>query len=304
MTRKIAFIFNAQSGGGSGLAWLEANRQAVETVAAGGPISVVENGEQIQAAVEQALTRRCDAVVAGGGDGTLNAVSSMLVGGSTAFGVLPLGTLNHFAKDAGLPMDPSAALRSIATGHTMQLDVGEVNGLFFLNNSSIGLYVDLVRDRERQQTRLGRGKWPAFAWALLGALRRYPFLTVALTMDGHAFSHRTPFVFVGNNAYRTEGLQLGQRDGLRGGTLSVYVAERAGRWRLLALGLRALVGKLRQARDFKDFRAAELRIDTGHRQLRVAIDGELRRLDAPLHYRIRAGALRVIVPGSQAKDAS
>ena len=304
MTRRIAFIFNAHAGGGSGRAWLETNRQTVETVAAGGPITVVENGTQIQAAVDQALTRECDAVVAGGGDGTLNAVASKLVGLSTALGVLPLGTLNHFAKDASLPMDPSAALQSIATCHTAQLDVGEVNGLFFLNNSSIGLYVDVVRDRERQQTRLGRGKWPAFAWAMVGALRRYPFLTVALTMDGRAVSHRTPFVFVGNNAYRTEGLQIGQRDGLRGGALSVYVADRAGRWRLLALGLRALVGQLRQARDFKAFRAAELRIDTEHQHLRVAIDGELRRLDAPLHYRIRPGALRVIVPGSQPEDAT
>ena len=243
-------------------------------------------------------------MVAGGGDGTLNAVASRLVGLPIAFGVLPLGTLNHFAKDAGIPTDPSAALRSIATGYTTQLDVGEVNGLFFLNNSSIGLYVDVVRDRERQQTRLGRGKWPAFAWAMVGALRRYPFLTVALTMDGHALSHRTPFVFVGNNAYRTEGLLIGQRDGLRGGALSVYVADHAGRWRLLALGLRALVGQLRQARDFKDFRAAELRIDTGHQHLRVAIDGELRRLDAPLHYRILPRALRVIVPESLREDTT
>lgn len=131
----------------------------------------------------------------------------------------------HFARDAGVPTDPLAALRSIAAGDTRQVDVGEVNGHFFLNNSSIELYVDLVRDRERQQTRLGLGKWPAFAWALVGALRRYPFLTVVLTVDGQTFSHRTPFVFVGNNAYLTEGLQIGQRDGLRGGELSLYVAR-------------------------------------------------------------------------------
>jgi diacylglycerol kinase family enzyme len=304
MIRTIAFVFNVHAGGGSGRAWLETNRQAVETVAAGGPVTVVENDAQIQAAVDQALAQQCEAVVACGGDGTLNAVASRLVGLPTAFGVLPLGTLNHFAKDAGVPTDPSAALRFIANGHIAQLDVGEVNGIFFLNNSSIGLYVDLVRDRERQQTRLGRGKWPAFAWAMVGALRRFPFLTVALTMDGEALLHRTPFVFVGNNAYRTEGLQIGQRDGLRGGALSVYVAERAGRWRLLALGLRALAGRLRQASDFRAFGATELRIDTGHHHLRVAIDGELRRLDAPLHYRIHPGALRVIVPASQPEDVT
>ena len=291
-----AFIFNDLAGGGSGRAWLQAHRAAIETLAAGGPITVCENGAQIHAAVEEALAHGCATVVAGGGDGTLNAVASMLVDRPIAFGVLALGTLNHFAKDAGIPLDANAALAAIAAAHTTQVDVGEVNGHVFLNNSSIGLYVDLVCDRERQQTRLGRGKWPAFAWALIGALRRYPFMTVALTMDGHALSHRTPFVFVGNNSYQTEGLQIGQRAGLRDGKLSVYVTDRAGRWRLLGLGLRALFGRLRQARDFRAFATTELRIATGHRQLRVAIDGELRRLQAPLQYRIRPGALRVIVP--------
>ena len=300
MKRPTAFIFNGHAGGGFDRAWLEANRPAIEAIAAGGPISVAENGEQIQAAVEQALAMQCAAVVAGGGDGTLNAVASKLVGRPIAFGVLPLGTLNHFAKDLGIPLDPSAALRSIGAAHTVDVDVGEVNGHFFLNNSSIGLYVDLVRDRERQQLRLGRGKWPAFFWAFLGALRRYPFLSVALTLNGHAFVHRTPLVFVGNNAYRTEGLQIGQRDGLQGGVLSVYVTDRAGRARLFALGLRALLGRLRQAGDFRAFFAPELRIDTAHRRLRVSTDGELRRLETPLHYRIHPRALRVIVPSPRA----
>lgn len=304
MTRKIAFILNVHSGGGAARDWLHENRQAVDGVAAGGPVIVVESGEQIQAAVDQALALGCDTVVAGGGDGTLNAIASKLVGRQTAFGVLPMGTLNHFAKDSNVPMELSDALQCIADGHTVQLDVGEVNGSYFLNNSSIGLYVDVVRDRERQQTRLGRGKWPAFVWATLGALRRFPFLTVALTIDGRAVSHRTPFVFVGNNDYQTEGLQIGQRTGLTGGALSIYVVDRAGRWRLLALGLRALVGTLQHARDFKAFHAEELRIDTGHKSLRVATDGEVRRFDTPLHYRIHPGALRVIVPRPQPESAS
>ena len=297
MTGQIAFILNGGAGQGVDSTWLDKNRPMIEAIAAGGPISVVENGDQIRAAVEQALALRCEVIVAGGGDGTLNAVASMLVSKPIAFGVLPMGTLNHFAKDLGIPLDLPAALQCIATGNTMSVDVAEVNGHFFLNNSSIGLYVDLVRERERQQTRLGRGKWPAFAWALIGAMRRYPFMTVELTMNGEAFVHRTPFVFVGNNGYRTEGLQIGQRDGLRGGVLSVYATVRAGRWRLLSLGLRALAGHLRQAKDFRAFTTAELRIATGHRWLRVATDGELRRIETPLYYRIHPRALRVIVPG-------
>ena len=77
--------------------------------------------------------------------------------------------------------------------------------------------------------------------------------------------------------------------------MSLIAPGAGGCWRLVC----ALVGKLQQTRDFKAFSAAQLRIDTGHQHLRVAVDGELRRLDAPLHYKISPGALRVIVPGTQ-----
>ena len=300
MTRPIAFILNTHAGQGLNRLWLNDNLLAMEAIAAGGPVSMVETGDQVRAAVAHALTQQCQTVVAGGGDGTLNAVASELANRPVALGVLPLGTLNHFARDLGIPQDPSVALECIAAGNTMTVDIGEVNGHFFLNNSSIGLYVDMVRDRDRQQTRLGRGKWLAFVWAVWSTLRRYPFLTVTLTFQGRAHQHRTPLVFVGNNTYRTEGLRIGQRDDLRAGVLGVYVTDSPDRWRLLGLGLRALVGRLRQGTDFSSLSTTELRIDTGHRWLRVATDGELRRLATPLHYRIHPLALRVIVPARAA----
>jgi len=294
--RRTAFVLNEHAGSEACRDWLKQARPRIEAVAAGAPIRLVADGEQISAAVREALALGCDAVVAGGGDGTLNAVASQLVATPVAFGVLPLGTLNHFAKDLGLPLDADEALQVIEAGHTSQVDVGEVNGHLFLNNSSLGLYPDIVLDRQRQQSRLGRGKWTAFAWALWSALRRYPFMSVRLTVDGQSFAQRTPFVFIGNNAYQMQGFQIGQRATLRDGMLSVYVAHRTGRWRLLRLGLRAWIGRLRQSRDFRAFLTEELRIDTHHAWLRVANDGELCRLATPLHYRIRAGALRVITP--------
>jgi diacylglycerol kinase family enzyme len=294
--RRVAFIINVQAGQAGAQSWLEENRPAVETIANGGPVLQVKDGTEIAGAVRQALASQCDAIVAGGGDGTLNAVACRLIGTKTAFGILPLGTLNHFARDLGIPRDPGEALAAIAAGHHAAIDAGEVNGHYFLNNSSLGLYPDIVRDRERQQHRLGRGKWVAFAWAVWGALRRFPFLTVRLSVDGKAAVHRTPFVFVGNNAYQMQGFQIGTRAGLQDGVLSIYVAHKPTRLGLALLGLRALFGRLRQTREFHAFLASELRVETRQGRLRVATDGEVRTLEPPFLYRIHAGALRVIVP--------
>ena len=293
-----AFLLNSQAGGGVDPGWLEANRGGVDSIASGGPVILISDATEIEPAVMRALGMGCATIVAGGGDGTLNAVASHLVGTGTRFGILPLGTLNHFAKDLGIPLEPAEALQTIATGRVMAVDVGEVNGHYFLNNSSLGLYPDIVRDRTRQQRRLGRGKWVAFMWAVWGALRRSPFLKVRLVVDGKEAQHRTPFVFVGNNAYRMEGFQIGSRAGLTDGVLSVYVADGARRWRLVALGLRALFGRLRQAREFREYLASELRVETPHRRLRVATDGEVRKMDSPFVYRIHAGGLKVIVPAA------
>lgn len=299
MTRRIAFIFNRNARQGANAEWLAENRAAVEAVAAGGPIRLVEGAADLEAAISEALRAGCDTVVGAGGDGTLNAVASRLVGTPTAFGVIPLGTLNHFAKDLGIPLDPLEALATIAAGHTIAVDVGEVNGHCFLNNSSIGLYVDVVRQRTRHQVLLGHGKWTAFAFAVLAVFRRFPFMRVTLTVDGHTSTRKTPLVFVGNNRYLTEGWQIGQREGLQGGRLSLYLTERAGRWRLLAMAFGALFGRLRQATEFRSLLTTEVRIETGRRHLQVATDGELLRLATPLRYRIRPGALRVAVPAAR-----
>jgi len=125
-----------------------------------------------------------DMIVAGGGDGTISLVASALIDSGKVLGVLPLGTLNHFAKDLRIPIDFEEAAQNLVSGSTVKVDVGEVNGRIFLNNSTLGLYPTLVREREKQQ-RLGWRKWPAFVWAAIAALRRYPFVSVRVSVDGN-----------------------------------------------------------------------------------------------------------------------
>lgn len=258
-------------------------------------ISLARTGAEVVELARRAARMQADIIVAGGGDGTINAVASELVATDKAFGVLPLGTLNHFAKDLNIPVDIEAAVRTIVSGHTTQVDVGQVNGRIFLNNSSLGLYPRLVHEREKQQ-RLGLRKWTAFFWAAIAVLRRYPFLDVKLSVEGKDFSCRSPLVFIGNNEYEMESLDVGARSCLNSGNLSLYMTRDTGRLGLVRLAFRALFGGLRDDRDFTALCSKEIWIETRHRRLRVALDGEVTVLEPPLHYQIRPLSLRVIVP--------
>jgi YegS/Rv2252/BmrU family lipid kinase len=258
-------------------------------------ISLARTGAEVVELARRAAQMQADIIVAGGGDGTINAVASELIGTDKSFGVLPLGTLNHFAKDLNIPVDIEAAVRTIVSGHTTQVDVGQVNGRIFLNNSSLGLYPRLVHEREKQQ-RLGLRKWTAFFWAAVAVLRRYPFLDVKLSVEGKDFSCRSPLVFIGNNEYEMESLDVGARACLNSGNLSLYMTRDTGRLGLVRLAFRALFGGLRNDRDFTALCSKEIWIETRHRRLRVALDGEVTVLEPPLHYQIRPLSLRVIVP--------
>jgi diacylglycerol kinase family enzyme len=292
----VTVIINGGAGNGHDDKMANDLREKFRAVGLEPAITLAQSGEEMTGAARDALGNGTELVVAGGGDGTINAVASVMAGSGVAFGVLPLGTLNHFAKDLGIPLALDEAVRVLAGGGRAQVDVGEVNGRIFLNNSSLGLYPDIVRDREKQQHRLGRGKWPAALWATIAALRRYPFLSVRMDADGERLARRTPFVFIGNNEYTMQGLAIGERARLDGGKLSLYVAQRPGRFGLLRFALRALMGRLALARDFDVLLSESIDIETRHAHLRVATDGEVEVMKTPLRYRVRPGALTVIVP--------
>ncbi len=173
----VIVILNRHAGSAAESAAVEA---ALREAGAEPEIQLAGSGGELCALAKQAAASAHETIVAGGGDGTINAVASVLVGTAKRLGVLPLGTLNHFAKDLGIPLALPLAAQTAAQGRETAVDVGEVNGRIFLNNSSLGLYPRIVRDRERQQERLGRGKWPAFAWALLSALHVCPRLRLCL----------------------------------------------------------------------------------------------------------------------------
>ena len=292
---KIEVIINASSGNHDKE---ELQRRLVEIFGASDVevrISLAPAGAEVLDLADQAARSDADIIVAGGGDGTVSSVASVVAGCGKVLGILPLGTMNHFAKDLHIPLDLESAVNTIVAGHAVKIDMGEVNGQTFLNNSSLGLYPSIVRERQRQQ-RLGWEKWPAYVWAAFSVLRRYPFLNIRLSVDGKELTSRTPFVFIGNNEYQMETLNVGARACLDKGELSLYITNRTGRLGLIRLALRALFGGLRQEKDFLTLCTKEIWIGTKKRRVRVALDGEVAVMQPPLHYRVRPGSLRVLAP--------
>jgi diacylglycerol kinase family enzyme len=294
---KIEVIVNASSGTGENSALEKRLNHLFGRDGVVAHVALAQSGNEIVALAKRAALSDADIVVAGGGDGTVNSVTSQLLNTKKTLGVLPLGTMNHFAKDLHIPVELEAAVETIIEGHVAKVDLGEVNGHIFVNNSSLGLYPSIVREREKQQ-RLGSGKWPAYVWAAVAVLRRYPFLDIRLDVDGKALSSRTPFVFIGNNEYEMETLNIGGRSCLDAGELSLYATNRTGRLGLIRLALRALFGGLRQEKDFLAMCTKEIWIGTKHKRLRVALDGEVTVMAPPLHYRVLPGKLRVLAPAN------
>jgi diacylglycerol kinase family enzyme len=253
--------------------------------------------ERLTAAVEKAARSDADVVVLGGGDGTLNCSVGVLAGGEKPLGILPLGTLNHFARDLGIPMDLDEAVRTIVAGHVRRVDLGEVNGRFFLNNSSLGIYPEVVTERDHIHERGKGSKWPAMLRAAIDQLRRFPMVTVTLRLPERKLRVTTPLIFVGNNRYEMKLLRVGRRSHLDRGELFLYVARAHSRLGFLALAVRALLGRLDPEKDFVSVGLPDVEVATSwRRSIRVALDGEVMRLALPLRYRVRPRALRVLAP--------
>ncbi|HMI96714.1 MAG TPA: diacylglycerol kinase family protein [Micropepsaceae bacterium] len=249
-------------------------------------------------ALEKAKRNEVDAIIAGGGDGTIHTVAGVLAGTGVPLGILPLGTLNHFAKDLGIPMDLDGAVDVVAAAHGVNVDVGDVNGIIFINNSSIGVYPYMVLDRERLRRRAGLRKWTAMVIAGLHMVRVFPVRRLRVRAEGWVEPCRTPCLFVGNNKYTLSLTAPRKRERLDAGELWFYIVKHQTRLSLLWFTLRSLLGLADSERDLHTFGAKQADIAARERKKRVAValDGEVAFLRPPLHYRIRAGELLVYAP--------
>ena len=264
--------------------------------------------QQIRAAVQQACEQGA-IVVAAGGDGTISTVAHEVAGSGCLLGVIPQGTFNYFCRAYGISSDPAEAVQQMLDGIVHAVQAGRVNGRLFLVNASVGLYPLVLEDRERFKATLGRSRFVAALAALYTLLRRPVQLTLRLSGEGHDTVRRTPTLFVANNALQLQ--QTGLLDSEDGGEPELP-AELDGRLRavllapvstprLFGLALRGAFGTLGEADDavlhfpFQQL-DGQARGYLGGRRIKVATDGEVHWMRAPLRFEVERDALQLIVP--------
>ena len=289
-------ILNARSGVASHSG---AAAQVEETLRAAGAtvtLRVVDDPQDLLAVAEEAVASDADVIVAGGGDGTIGGIAAHVVGTGKAFGVLPLGTFNYFARRFGIPLELEGALQVIVEGRPVAVGVGEVNGRIFLNNSSIGLYPAVLRTRESAYGRVGRSQAAAYLSAALVLVQPPGMLNLQITADGVPLARRTPLLFVGANPQQLETFGLPVASCAENGQLAVCITRPLGPVRLWRLAMRGAVRGLHGAEELEVVCARELVVSVRKPRVRVAMDGEVVRLTSPLRYRFLPEALQVLAP--------
>ncbi len=253
--------------------------------------------DAVRAEIDAGATR----VIVAGGDGTIRAAAGVVAGTPTELGIIPAGTLNHFAKFVGLPEDAAEATR-IATGDAVvTVDVGRVNDQIMINTSSVGAYVVFVRLRESLERRFGYRVASLFAAVrVLLDLRTF---RVVIEVEGVRRVYHTPLVFIGVGEREARIPNIGERvpNGKRG--LHVMIVRSRERIRLIVTSviaaLRGLDAVDRTPHGIDSFVVDHCRIELRRPRGNVAIDGELVTMVAPLEYRIERDALRVACVGAE-----
>ena len=247
--------------------------------------------QAVQRAVEEGATR----VVAAGGDGTISAAAAAVARTEAELGVIPAGTFNHFARDNDIPTELDAACVVAQSPRVRRVDVGWVNGRLFLNTSSVGVYANFVRVRERMEPRFGY--WFASALAMVRTFARVRPFRLDFETEALSKPYRTPLVFIGLGERELKLPLLGGRiDGGRSG-LHVLIVRGGTRARLIALAFEAAARGTRalsRTPHLDSFLVDHCAIEQKHST--VAVDGEIVRMESPLHYALGREALKLVVP--------
>jgi len=266
-------------------------------------LRVVTDATQLHDTARQTVDEaraRGGVVVAAGGDGTINAMAQATLGSGCSFGVLPLGTFNYFSRTHGIPADTADATRLLLTARAHPVQVGLVNDRVFLINASLGMYPELLEDREAFKKKFGRTRLVAVGAGVVTVLHHHRQLRLFIEQGGSTRQMRTPTLFVGNNLLQLEQAGIPEAPLLEQGQLAAVTLRPMGTLTMLWLAVRGAFGQLGEAESVTSFAFRRIVVRPampyGTRRLKVATDGEIVWLRAPIEFRVAPEALHLLKP--------
>jgi diacylglycerol kinase family enzyme len=292
----LQFVINASAGAEDA----DAKRAVIESALASrgrkGELLVCQPADLPQAATRAAAAAvaRRSAVVAVGGDGSLNAVAQAAHAAGCAMGVMPYGTFNYFARTHGIPTDPAAAAQLLLDARPRPVQVAAINDRVFLVNASLGVYPELLQDREAYKARFGRSRWVAFVAACATLLRAQRRLRLHIETGDKVRDVQTLTLFVGNNRLQLEQFGADPEDTIAGtpghGSMAALMLRPIGTLSMIGLMLHGAMGRLGEAAGVEGFEFQHMvvrpRLLPGHREVVVAFDGEVARMRSPIDFRV------------------
>ena len=295
----LFIVLNTGSGRGDAQALQDTIRRVLDEAGRRYQLMPVDDPSRLVATARDAVAQARQAegiVVAAGGDGTLNAVASQVLGQGVPFGILPQGTFNYFGRRYGISQDTEPALRGLLGGELRPVQVGLLNGRLFLVNASLGLYPQLLEDREAYKQRFGRSRLVALWSGLVTLLRAPRQLSLRLEYEGRVRDLRAPTLVVGNNRLQLEHIGIDPTE-LDHNRLVAMATRPVGTLALYGLLLRGLFSRLGDAEHVVNFAFDRLAVSIrGRRRVKVAMDGEISWMDAPLEFKVSETPLPLVVP--------
>jgi len=299
---------------GSGSSDAREARQQIEDVLAAGrrrhDFIIIDDPKRLpdiaRQAAEAAL-RDNGAVVVAGGDGTINTVAQAVLPTGRPFGIVPQGTFNYSPRAHGIPLDTTAAAQALLTARLKPVQVGLVNERVFLVNASLGLYPELLQDREEFKREHGRKRSVAMLAGLRTLLREHRSLMVEVEHDSGREVIQTPSIFIGNNPLQLEQVGLAQAEDVQRRKLAAVIVKPVGRFTLIGLAVRGMLGQLGEAESVRDFAFRSMTVrplsGSARRGMKVAVDGEVFWSQPPLKFSVAPQPLLLMVPDEAAQSA-
>ena len=256
-------------------------------------------GRVAQEAVAKAVATRT-AVVAVGGDGTINSVAQAAHSRGCAMGLIAQGTFNYFARTHGIPADAGEAALALLRSRPQAVQVGLINDRVFLVNASIGLYSQLLEDREAYKKRFGRSRLVALGSFLITLMTHRHSLRLRIESGETVRDVVTPTLFVGNNRLQLEQVGVPEAHALDEGWITAVMLRPIGALAMLALFFRGAMGSLGEADTVESFKFRRMVVKQRRGltagMVKVAFDGEVNWLRGPLEFQVAATPLYLIKP--------